>query len=131
MTLLQSIFLFISIQAVPPEAIMQNKDFLVRQLQNASSDLRINAVQKLGELRYPDTLSSLGDLAKDPVPEVRFAAIQGIAKFSNQEALDVLNSKFSNEADPYLKSEIRRSIKSIEDFLKPKEPKAKSAKPSR
>lgn len=115
---LNSIFFALTASTIPAEALVQNKDFLVRQLQNSSSDLRINAAQKLGELRYPDTLSAIAELAKDPVPEVRFNAIQSLSKFSNQEALEVLATSFSSEADPYLKSEIRRAKKYIEDILK-------------
>jgi len=101
-----------------PEASLQNSEFLVQQLKNDSSDLRINALEKLGELKYAETIPAIADRASDPVPEVRFAAIRALAKFANQPALDALNSSFSSETDSYLKSEIRRSKKSIEDILK-------------
>jgi len=101
-----------------PEYSVQNRDFWISELRNSSSDLRITAAQKLGELRYSEAIAPIANLSQDPVPEVRFAAIRALSRYLSQEALDALNTSFAAEADPYLKAEVRRSKKSIEDFLK-------------
>lgn len=124
---------FLGLTLYSPEAVVQNRDFLVDQLRNSSSDLRVNALQKLAELKYPETIPNIAALSRDPSADVRFAAIQALAKISTQAALDALNSSFSNETDSYLKSEIRRSKKGIEDLLKAETERAEkeAAKPAK
>lgn len=121
-------FLMSTLISVSPEHTVQNRDFLVNQLRNEMSDLRISAAEKLGELKYPEALAALSELAKDPVPAVRFAGIRALSRYLNQEALDALNSAYGAESDPYLKAEVRRSKKSIEDFMKAEAEKAEKEK---
>jgi len=112
--------LFVVTVGVPPqEVLQQNRDFLLHQLENSSPDLRINALNKLSELRQPQaTIKPIAKLLDDPNMEVRFSAMRAITKMPNDEGLAILKEKVGKEGDPYLASELRRSIKSIEETLK-------------
>ncbi len=125
--ILQLIALGGGLLTLPAEASLQNRDFWIEQLKNSEMQIRINAAEKLGELKYPEAIEPLGTLSQDQVPEVRFAAIQALARISNQQSLDILNQKFNAESDPYLKSEVRRSIKSIEDLMKAEQERLEKA----
>jgi HEAT repeat protein len=103
---------------ISPELLSQNKNFWMEQLSNPSVDIRINALQKLGELRFPDTIEAMTRSLKDPNSEVRFHAIRSLAKIPLEEARFQLQLRFHEESDPYLKSEIRRSMSAIDEVLK-------------
>ena len=110
-----------------PTQVEQNKIFWEQQLQNTSPDLRMTAVLKLRDLRFADTLSKIQPLLKDPDADVRFEVIRSVGKLSTTEALDVLKAALSEEKDPYLVSEMRRGIRSIEDTMKAADEAAKKA----
>ncbi|MBN8554117.1 MAG: HEAT repeat domain-containing protein [Deltaproteobacteria bacterium] len=102
----------------PPELLSQNKDFWISQLRSDSVDLKINALQKLGELRQADIPAKLSDVVRDSSGEVRFQALRTLAKIPNADSLKVLQDQLGEEKDPYLLSEVRRSIQSVEENLK-------------
>jgi HEAT repeat protein len=109
----------IMVHALPaPELLSQNKDFWIHQLRADSPDLRINALQKLAELRQPDIVPQLSDVVRDDSTEVRFQAIRAITKIPTEEGRKILQNQLSEEKDPYLLSEIRRSIQSVDENLK-------------
>lgn len=111
-------FLSLSLLGLAPEAQIQNRDFLVGQLQSSLVELKINALQKLAELRYSDTVASISPLLQDSNGDVRFNAILALTRINNEEALAAVTQALNSEKDPYLKSELRRSRKSIEDSMK-------------
>ena len=137
-------FLIVSVSfilgAMPPaELLNQNKDLLFEQLRSSAPDVRINALQKISDLRFPDGPAKLMELLTDPDAEVRFMAVRLVGKNQNPESLKALQGLIAAEKDPYLLSEIRRNIRSIEDTIKalekakekasePKAPAKKSTK---
>ncbi len=116
-----------------PEALSQNHDFWIAQLQNNSPDIRMNALDKLGELRNPSSIPKLSESLQDPDARVRFHAIQALSKFVLPEALTALQARVPKggaplESDPYLAAEVRRAVKSIEDVQKANEAQAEKKK---
>jgi len=125
--LAQSVFSFfasIVVVSVPPiELLSQNHDFLIRQLKSESSDLKINSLDRLGELKNPLSIPSIAENLQDPDPEVRYHAIRALSKSPLPEALAALQDRVpqgqpAKESDPYLAAEIRRGVKSTEDLIK-------------
>ncbi len=115
---------FYLLSATPaPELLEQNKAFLENQLSSPSPDLRISAVQKLRDLRFPDSLGKFAPLLDDVDPEVRYEVIRSIGRLNTPEALSTLQSVLQKERDPYLISETKRNIRGIEDTLKAAEAK--------
>jgi hypothetical protein len=102
----------------PPELLSQNYDLWVEQLKNSSPDIRINALIKLSELRKPETLQKMAELLTDADPEVRFTAIKYIGKIQTEESANLLKGSLEKEKDPYLISETKRNVHSIETSLK-------------
>lgn len=122
------IFFGIYLLAVPPaEALTQNADLWVRQLRSDLVDLRILALKKLAEIREPSTQRSIVDALDDPSAEVRYQAMRALTRMPNAETLAGLQSHANSETDPYLVSELRRSIQSIEDSMKAAQEKAEKA----
>lgn len=119
--------LFSVLQLPSPEQLDQNKSLLEQQLQSSSPDLRINAIQKLRDLRFSDSLPKFLPLLDDVDSLVRFETIRAISKIQTQEAITALQEAQKKEKDPYLLSEMRRSIRSIEDFFKSQEEAAQKA----
>lgn len=117
--------LFVSLlNAMPaPELLEQNKLFLEAQLSNPSPDLRINAIQKLRDLRFSDSLAKFIPLLDDPDPEVRYETIRTIGRMTTPEALAALQGLGQKEKDPYLLSEAKRNIRLIEEAQKAAETK--------
>ena len=103
---------------ISPELRSQNKDFWVNQLKSLSVDLRINALQKLKELRYPDTVNPISRSLQDQSSEVRFHAVRALTNIATKDAKSQLKSQLNVESDPYLKSEIRRGIRAVDAVLK-------------
>jgi len=101
--------------SLSPHLLEQNRDFWHYQLESSSIDLRISALQKLGELRFIESLPYIIRSLSDSNSEVRFYAIKAMAKLPSEESKIELQTKFQVEKDPYLKSEIRRSIR-VMDF---------------
>ena len=106
------------ISALPPEVFQQNQGLLIEQLQNPSPDVRINALRKLAELRQPETLPKVIPSLEDPNSEVRFYAIRTLAKMPTEDSLNALKARIGKDGDPYLESELKRSIRGVEDSLK-------------
>jgi HEAT repeat protein len=75
-------------------------------------------VQKLRDLRFPDSLGKFAPLLDDVDPEVRYEVIRSIGRLNTPEALSTLQSVLQKERDPYLISETKRNIRGIEDALK-------------
>jgi HEAT repeat protein len=111
-------FFYLLSAAPAPELLEQNKAFLENQLSSPSPDLRISAVQKLRDLRFPDSLGKFAPLLDDVDPEVRYEVIRSIGRLNTPEALSTLQSVLQKERDPYLISETKRNIRGIEDALK-------------
>ena len=111
------ILMFSLLVALSPELLQQNKDFWIEQLRNSSVDIRISALQKLGELRNPTSIAQIAKTLQDSNSEVRFHAIRALAKIPNDETRFELQSHLHLEEDPYLKSETRRSIKAVDEIL--------------
>lgn len=125
MILIGLIFSFL-VQDLPPETLYsQNRDFWIEQLKNPSVDVRITAVDKLGELKLPETIEALSGALRDENADVRFHTLRSLTKIPSEAGLLALNAYVNDENDPYLKSEARRSIRLISDTLKAAEEKAK------
>jgi len=103
---------------VSPDLTNQNKDYWMSQLRNPSQQLRINALQKLSELKFVDSISAMAERLRDEDPQVRFAAIRALALIPRPESLAALNAALPEEQDSYLKSEMKRGKKSLEEILK-------------
>jgi HEAT repeat protein len=104
---------------IPPAAFEQNLELWTSQLRNPSVDIRINAIQRLAELKSIQSVPSLGQLASDSSSEVRFHAVQALAKIPHADSLAVLKTQFSKESDPYVRGEVRRATSSLEKMLQP------------
>lgn len=126
--MIASLIISLGLTLVPPaEALSQNAELWTRQLRSDSVDLRIQALKKLAELRQPSTLSKIADSLSDLSPEVRFQAMRALTRMPNSESLSALQSHLTQETDPYLLSELRRSAKSVEDSMKGAQEKAEKA----
>ena len=101
-----------------PELLSQNYSLWVEQLRSNAPDLRINALQKLSELRKPETVSKMAELLGDVDNEVRFTAIRLVGRVQTEESANFLKGALEKERDPYLVSELKRNIKAIEDSFK-------------
>lgn len=105
-------------------ANQQNLEFWTNQLQSESPDLQINAIQKVAELKEASTIPMLLAAARDDNPEVRFHAAKALSRIPDRASLEGLEALVATEKDPYVKSEIRRSVKSLtEIFNKAAKPK--------
>ncbi len=111
-------FLLGLLVSVSPDLTSQNKSYWMGQLSNSSAQLRINALQTLSELKYPDTISSIAERLRDEDPQVRFAAIRALSMIAHPDSLSAISGALEQEQDSYLKSEMRRGKKSLEDLLK-------------
>lgn len=101
----------------------QNEAFWIEKLQASSLDLKINAIQKLAEIRESQSFRAIARVLSDQNSEVRYYAIRALSKFPTQESLNLLQTHLSSEPDPYLKSESKRSIRSIQEILNKNLPK--------
>ncbi|MDB5038517.1 MAG: hypothetical protein JWQ35_2045 [Bacteriovoracaceae bacterium] len=125
---LNALILSILLPLVPsPELLSQNYPLWVEQLKSSSPDLRINALQKLSELRQAETLSKMARLLSDSDSDVRFTAIRLIGRIQTEESANYLKANLEKEKDPYLASEIKRDIRSIEDTMKAAEKEKEKA----
>jgi HEAT repeat protein len=123
-----SIILGLNLLSVPPaDALSQNSELWARQLKSDSVDLRVQALKKLAELRQPATLPKIADALSDLSPEVRFQAMRAMTRMPNADSLNSLQLHLNQETDPYLISELRRSVKSVEDSIKQAQEKAEKA----
>ncbi len=114
--------------AIPdPQLLEQNKNFWESHLQSPSVDMRKNALLKLRDLRLPDSLLKIQPLLNDPQAEIRYEVIRSISKINSPETVEMLKTALEREKDPYLLSELRRGIRSIEDALKAAEAEAQKA----
>lgn len=126
--MISSIILGMSLITLPPpEALNQNSELWTRHLKSESVDLRIQAVKKLAELRQISTLPKIAEALSDLSPEVRFQAMRALTRMPNSDSLASLQSRMNQETDPYLASELRRSIKSVEDSIKLAQEKVEKA----
>ena len=116
------LFLFIAsfVSLLDPSLLSQNREFWTAHLKNSSPDIRITSVQKLMELSASSTISAIGELLKDPEAEVRYYAAQALGNLFMPESLLILQSAIQKETDPYLRSEMKRSVKKIDVALKKK-----------
>jgi HEAT repeat protein len=115
---MMSALLFSLLISVSPDLTTQNKDYWIGQLSSSSAQLRINALQTLSELKYPDTISAIAERLKDDDSQVRFAAIRALSMIAHPDSLASISNALDQEQDSYLKSEMRRGKKSLEDLLK-------------
>ncbi len=111
------IYSWIFVNTVDPQYFSQNRDFWLNQLKSPSADLRINALQKLEGIHDVQTVPLIAEILKDEKSEVRYRAIRTMSKIPTAEGLELLKSRLNEESDPYLKSEIKRSMRAIEDAL--------------
>lgn len=118
------LMMWIAIHMPSPELLSQNQSYWIKQLQNPSPDLRMNALAVLGELKDPDTVDRIASTLSDREPRVRFYAIQALAKIVSDSSARALTARIDAESDPYLKSELRRASKSVDDLLKAQASKA-------
>jgi len=116
MTIMPILLTFLTM-AVPEESIKQNLDFWGRQLKSESTDLKINALYKLWDIRSPESLSYLTEALKNSDPEVRNLVIRTLSRVKDPSTIEVLHQQQKIETNPYLKSEIKRSIKAVEELL--------------
>ena len=65
-------------------------DNLISQLKSKEVTERVLAVRALGQGGYPQGLSALIKMLKDPDPKVRLAAIEGLKYFTKPEAKEAL-----------------------------------------
>lgn len=111
-------FVFCLLLGVSSDLTIQNKEYWVKQLTNSSFQIRINAIQTLAQLKYTDTIAPLAERLKDEEPQVRYAAIRGLSGIPHRDSLAAIDQALGQEQDSYLKSEMRRAKKSLEDLLK-------------
>lgn len=95
----------------------QNLELWQFHSQESSVEMRFNALHKLTELRDPRALPFIIDRLEDEVPEIRHHAARSLTRFPKLESLDALQRRLNEEPDPYIQSEIRRSIQLLEELL--------------
>src|SRR4051812_36397685 len=95
--LIESLFISLGsvfiVTAPNPELLNQNLDFFVHQLKSDSPDLKINALDKLGDLKNPAAIPAMAEALQDANPEVRYHAIRGLSKSPMPEALAALQDR--------------------------------------
>jgi HEAT repeat protein len=123
-----SLLLSIALTLIPPpELLSQNYELWVEQLKNPSPDIRITSLNKLSEIRKPETLAKMAECLGDSMPEVRFTTIKLFGRIQTEESAKFLKTALENEKDPYLVSELKRNIRAIEDGLKAAEKEKEKA----
>lgn len=119
--MLVSTYLFCIILSSPIESLQ-------RLSRSDRADLRINAAQQLAEMPPTQALELLKGLLADSDAEVRYHAMRSLARFSIEDAALVAQERLPAEKDPYLTSELKRTIESIQknvELIKTRSEKAK------
>lgn len=101
----------------------QNLDFWFRQLQGDSVDLKINALQKLGEIRDPSSLPYLREAISMSDPKIRYYAAAALGRHTFEESMEILSEALVKEKDVYVSGEIRRNINQLKEYFTQKESK--------
>lgn len=115
MSIIYSFILTLSLQNFPDRA--QNVDFWVKNLSSSSLDVRIISLQKLAEIRNDSSLPAIAQSLQAPNPELRFYAAKSLSKFLNEAALQILSDHLATEKDVYVKAEVNRSIRKIQEVI--------------
>lgn len=96
----------------------QNYRFWLAQLKNSSVDIRINALEKLAEIKKLEAVPYIAQNAlNSSEPEIRYHAARSLARLPSQDSLAFLGEQLRNEQDVYVKSEISRSIRSLKAYF--------------
>lgn len=114
--------ILLGVQTLPNQN--QNLEFWSRNLRNPSLDIRINAIQKIQELKSSESAAALTESLSSPDAEVRAAAARALGKLPYDNALVALESKVGQETDSYVKAEINRSIRGLKQVFQKQEEKA-------
>lgn len=108
----------------------QNSAFWKSHLRSESVDVRINAIQKLAELKEETTPQVISRLLTDKNSEIRYHALRALAKFPTEAVYERLSQHRKVEKDPYLKSETRRSMSAVKEVLDRNSEKAQNQPPN-
>lgn len=111
------ISIFVSFVSSAESLRSQNYDFWAKQLTSSSTDLQINALAKLAEIKNFAAIPEVQKSLSSENAEVRYHAARCLAKLPNEKSIEVLASRIPSEKDVYVKAEITRSIRSLKEYF--------------
>jgi len=94
----------------------QNFLFWKGLLTSTSSDLQINALQKMGDLQRPEAVPEISVLLSSENPELRYHAARSLARIPHEKSLQALSARLPREEDVYVRAEINRSLRVLREF---------------
>ncbi len=83
------------------------------QLNAADANLRVAAIEALGETGHPSATELVVSVLEDPNPDIRRAAIVALGELDAKGAKSNLEALLKNEEDPDLKKLIQKTLRKI------------------